>query len=123
MRLIRKENIAAPFESGTGEEVYEMIGAPQRIGASKYHSFGHTVIPAGCGSRLHYHPVAEETYYILSGRARMMVDDRELSLLPGDAILIHTLEKHQIFNAGDMDLEFLVICAPAWTPDNSVYLD
>ena len=30
---------------------------------------------------------------------------------------------HQIFNAGADTLRFLAICAPAWTPDNSAYLD
>jgi len=123
MRLTRKEQIEKPFLNSTGERVYEMLGAPEGIGAAKYHSFSHVVIPAGCHSRPHYHPVAEETYYILSGEGRMQVDDRELRLVPGDALLIHTLEKHQIFNDGDSDLEFIAVCAPAWTPDNSVYLD
>ena len=123
MRLTRKEEIQKPFLSPTGERVYEMLGAPEHIGAAKYHSFSHVVIPSGCSSRPHYHPVAEETYYILSGEGRMLVDDRELKLLPGDALLIHTLEKHQIFNDSDTDLEFIAVCAPPWTPDNSVYLD
>lgn len=123
MRITRKELIDKPFTSGTGERVYEMLGAPEHIGAAKYHSFSHVVIPAGCSSRPHYHPVAEETYYILSGEGRMLVDDREILLRPGDALLIHTLEKHQIFNDTEKDLEFIAVCAPAWTPDNSVYLD
>ena len=123
MRLTRKELIENPFESGTGERVYEMLGAPEAIGGAKQHSFSHVVIPAGCTSRPHYHPVAEETYYILSGEGKMRVDGREMTLRPGDALLIHTLEVHQIFNEGDTDLEFIAVCAPAWTPDNSVYLD
>lgn len=123
MRLIRKENIETPFESGTGERVYEMLGAPEHIGGAKHHSFSHVVIPAGCSSRPHYHPVVEETYYILSGEGRMRVDDRELKLLPGDALLILPPEVHQIFNDSDSDLEFIAVCAPAWEPTNSVYLD
>lgn len=123
MRLIRKEAIESPFESGTGERVYEMLGAPEQIGGAKHHSFSHVVIPSGCSSRPHYHPVAEETYYILSGEGRMRVDDKELKLLPGDALLILPPEVHQIFNDTDSDLEFIAVCAPAWEPTNSVYLD
>lgn len=123
MRLIRKENIETPFESGTGERVYEMLGAPEHIGGAKHHSFSHVVIPAGCASRPHYHPVAEETYYILSGEGRMRVDDKELRLVPGDALLILPPEVHQIFNDTDSELEFIAVCAPAWEPSNSVYLD
>lgn len=123
MRIARKDQIEKPFENYTGEKVYEMLGAPEHLGSAQYHSFGHTVIPVGCNSRPHYHPVAEETYYILSGVAKMIVNDVEYKLVPGDAMLINTLERHQIFNAGDIDLEFIVVCAPAWTPDNSVFLD
>ena len=123
MRLTRKEDITAPFESGTGERVYEILGAPEAIGGASHHSFSHVVIPAGCTSRPHYHPVAEETYYILAGEGRMLVDGRELILRPGDALLILPPEVHQISNDTDRDLEFIAVCAPAWTPDNSVYLD
>ena len=42
-----------------------------------------------------------------------------------DAIpmLILPPELHQIFNDSDRDLEFIAVCAPAWEPTNSVYLD
>ena len=123
MRLTRKEDISVPFDSGTGERVYEMLGAPEAIGGAAHHSFSHVVIPAGCSSRPHYHPVAEETYYILAGEGRMLVDGKELILRPGDALLILPPEVHQIFNDTDRDLEFIAVCAPAWEPSNSVYLD
>ena len=123
MRLTRKEHIEIPFESNTGEKVYEMLGAPEAIGGVTHQSFSHVVIPAGCTSRPHYHPVAEETYYILSGEGRMVVDGKQMRLVPGDALLILPPEVHQIFNDTDADLEFIAVCAPAWEPNNSVYLD
>ena len=123
MRLTRKEQIDKPFESPLGEKVYEMLGAPEEIGGAKHHSFSHVVIPSGCSSRPHYHPVAEETYYILSGEGRMVVDGVQMRLVPGDALLILPPEVHQIFNDAAEDLEFIAVCAPAWEPTNSVYLD
>ena len=123
MKLTRKDRIERPFESGTGERVYEMLGAPESIGGAKHHSFSHIIIPAGYSSRPHYHPVAEETYYILSGEGRMVVDGEELRLVPGDALLIQPPEKHQIFNDSDGELEFIAVCAPPWTPEISVYTD
>ncbi len=123
MRLTRKDFVKAPCISNTGEQVFEMIGAPIELGKALYHSFGHVVIPKNCSSRKHSHPIAEETYYILKGLAQMVVDDKDYHLTPGDAILIQQNEKHQIFCEGDCDLEFIVVCAPAWTPDNSIYYD
>jgi ethanolamine utilization protein EutQ len=123
MKIARKDKVQEPFINTTGERVYEMIGRPDALGGSSAHSFGHVVIPPKCSSRHHYHPVAEETYYILAGRARMVVDGNEHLLTQGDAILIMPPEHHQIFSIGDEDLEFIVVCAPAWEPTNSVYLD
>ena len=123
MKIARKDFVSEPFVNKTGERVYEMIGRPDALGGASAHSLGHVVIPPGCSSRPHYHPVAEETYYILAGCAKMVVDGNEYILSHGDAILIMPPEKHQIFSIGSIDLEFIVVCAPAWEPTNSIYLD
>jgi mannose-6-phosphate isomerase-like protein (cupin superfamily) len=119
--LTRKEKIESPFVSKSGERVYEMIGRPTRLGGATKHSFGYAVIGPNCSSQLHYHPEAEETYYITKGSGRMVINGTEYKVRPGDAILISPPEKHQIFCEGDDDLEFIVVCAPAWEPSNSVY--
>ncbi len=121
--ITRKGKVQKPFENRTGERVYEMIGSPEHLGGATKHSFGYVVIPPNGSSRLHYHPSAEETYYILKGKGRMMIDGVEFHVAPGDAVLISPLEKHQIFTTGGHDLEFIVASAPAWEPSGSVYLD
>ena len=123
MLITRKDKVEKPFENPTGERIYEMIGRPEHLGGATKHSFGHVMIPPDCSSRPHYHPEAEETYYILKGRAKMIVNGVEHFVWPGDAVFIRPPEKHQIFTMGDKDLEFIVICAPAWEPTNSVFLD
>jgi len=123
MLITRKDKIYKPFESPTGERIYEMIGRPENLGGSNKHSFGHVVIPPGRSSRPHYHPEAEETYAILKGRAKMVIDGKEYFLSPGDVVFIQPPERHQVFSEGNEDLEFFVVCAPAWEPDNSVFLD
>ena len=123
MKIARKDKVLKPFVIDTGEKVYEMFGRPDELGGSCAHSFSHVVIPPGCSSIHHYHNEAEETYYILSGRARLIVNDKEYILTSEDAVLIMPPEKHQIFSIGDENLEFIAVCAPAWEPTNSVYLD
>ena len=123
MLITRKEKVEKPFVNVTGERVYEMVGKPARLGGATKHSFGYVIIPPNCSSRPHYHPQAEETYYMLRGEARLVIDGVEHKVRPGDVILISPLEKHQILNQGRDDLEFIVVCAPAWEPDNSVFLD
>lgn len=123
MLITRKNKIKEPFTSQTGEQIYEMIGRAQHLGGATKHSFGHVVIPPKCWSRPHYHPEAEETYYILKGKGRTLIEGREHFVGPGNTILISPSEKRQIFTEGGEDLEFLVICAPAWEPANSVFID
>jgi mannose-6-phosphate isomerase-like protein (cupin superfamily) len=122
MRIIKKEDINSPFLAPKGERIYEMIGRPEEIGSTTKHSLAYVIIPPKKSSSAHYHNVSEETYYILKAKAKMMIDNLEFTLFPGQACLINPKEVHQIYNDGDDDLEFLAISAPAWTPDDSFFV-
>ena len=119
MRVIGIDDISNPIRAPLGELIYEMIGHPQEIGGTSKHSLAYVVIPPGFSSPAHYHNVSEETYYILKGEARMIIDGYEFMLSPGQACLIMPGELHQIFNDRKVDLEFLAVSAPAWTSDDS----
>ncbi len=109
-------------DTSEGEIIFEMIGCEKNQGGALKHSVAHVVIPSGCSSLLHYHPEAEETYCILKGEGEIVVDGRKYSVKSGDTVFISPLEKHQIFAHGTCDLEFIAVCAPAWTPECSVFL-
>lgn len=118
---IRNADDIEGFTSPHGEIVFELLGAA--AGNSQQHSLAQIVIPPGKASRKHYHPVAEESYYILSGIARLAINDDTATLGPGDSIVLLSNQVHQISNAGEDDLVLLAVCVPAWMPDNSVFLD
>ena len=105
-----------------GEIIFEMIGCENNQGDALKHSVAYVVIPPGCSSLLHYHPEAEETYCILKGDGEIVVDGKKYPVKSGDTVFISPLEKHQIFAHGTCDLEFIAVCAPAWTPECSVFL-
>lgn len=118
---IRSKDDCQPIGGDHGETVYELLG--HAVGGAEQHSVAYIEIMPGTASLKHYHPDAEESYYILSGAARMVIDGETQTLSPGQAVAIKPLMVHQIFNDGPEPLRFLAICAPAWTPDNSVYVD
>ncbi len=118
---IRHAREVVPLTSPHGEIVFELIGAA--AGGLQSHSVAQVLLPPGKASRRHYHPVAEESYFILAGQARLELNGAIAHLGPGDAIAIPSGAAHQIHNEGDTDLIFLAICVPAWMPDNSVYQD
>jgi mannose-6-phosphate isomerase-like protein (cupin superfamily) len=118
MHVTTKEEIDQPFLAPLGEVIYELIGSTAETGGATQHSLAHVVVPAGKLSPRHYHKVFEETYYMLKGQARMVIDGHEFTLSPGQSCLIMPGEIHQVSNNQADDLEFLVICAPPWTPDD-----
>ena len=110
-----------PIVAEHGEIVQETIG--NAAGGTQTYSLAQIVLPPGKHSLKHYHPVAEEAYHIVAGTGRLITDGESQTLHPGDSTAILPGQVHQIFNETDDDLVFLAVCVPAWTPDNSVYLD
>lgn len=68
----------------------------------------HIEIAAGKVSVNRIHPIIEESYYILSGKSRIIVNDRKIYLTTSESIRIPPNAIHQIFNI-DSD------CVRAWT--------
>ena len=54
-----------------------------------------------------------EILYILKGKAEQWVEDEKQILGPGDSVYIDPDVVHATINAGDEELEFLAILAPA----------
>jgi mannose-6-phosphate isomerase-like protein (cupin superfamily) len=110
------------IETEHGEVIYELIGRTMGFGTAS-HSLAHVLIPAGKSSLRHYHPSAEESYYVARGEARIEIDDESAILSSGDAVIIPARRAHKIYNVGNEDLVILVICLPAWEPSNTVWLE
>ncbi len=110
-----------PMQSPTGEIIHEFGG--QAAGGLTQHSLAHIRLPVGAYSPKHYHPLAEESYYILQGVARVVIAGESQIVKAGEMVGIPAQQVHQIFNDGTEDVIFLAVCVPAWTPDCSVFLD
>jgi mannose-6-phosphate isomerase-like protein (cupin superfamily) len=118
---IKNNATITPFESAHGEIVYEYMG--NAAGGAIQHSLAQIVLPPGTSSIKHFHPIVEESYYVLSGQGRIVLDGEQRIVSAGDAIAIPTAIVHQIFNDTDSDVIFLAVCAPPWTPDCSVIVN
>jgi mannose-6-phosphate isomerase-like protein (cupin superfamily) len=123
MYIASKQDANTPLYAPSGEIIYELIGATESTGGAVRHSVALVIIPPGKSSHAHYHRVSEETYYILCGAAQMVIDEHTFQLAPGQACLIRPGERHQIFNLGGEDLEFIAVCAPPWEAGDSVFVD
>jgi len=68
-----------------------------------------STLPPGESIPLHYHPIMEEIYYILSGYGRMVIADDEKEVSRGDVIFIPVLSQHMIKNTGEVPLRFITV--------------
>jgi mannose-6-phosphate isomerase-like protein (cupin superfamily) len=71
-------------------------------------------------SRESYHRVAEEFYFVISGRGAAVLDGREHELSPGDFLRLPPGTRH-VFVSGDQPLDLLNIHIPGCRPDHDTY--
>ncbi len=70
----------------------------------------------------HMHPDIEHIQYVLRGRYRVKLGDREVVVSRGDAILIPAGTVHAYYNDGEEDAEFLCII-PRKSEYKTVWVD
>lgn len=110
-----------PFPTEDGSEIRELLA--HRNSSIRNQSLAEATLRAGQSTRAHYHPKAEEIYYLLKGRGRMRMNGEDRLVGPGDAIAIPAGMPHQIFNDGSGDLVFLCCCAPGYEPADVVFTE
>jgi len=81
-------------------------------------SLAEEVLPAGAAVGRHHHSETEEIYYILSGTGRMSVGSDVREVGPGDAIYIPRGQAHTLENTGRAPITLLLVCGPAYSPED-----
>jgi len=107
-----------PFITKDGSEIRELLA--YRNSAIRHQSLAEARLPAGCSTQEHYHPRAEEIYFITSGIGRMRIEGEERDVGVGDAIAIPPGQRHQLWNTGEGPLTLLCCCAPAYEHDDTI---
>jgi mannose-6-phosphate isomerase-like protein (cupin superfamily) len=74
-------------------------------------------VPPGKSEKRHYHSVAQQFFYILSGQAVMELDGQEFQLAAGQGLHIPPEKPHQFRNPFAEPVEFMVISNPTTRGD------
>jgi mannose-6-phosphate isomerase-like protein (cupin superfamily) len=106
------------FITKDGSEIRELLA--HRNSAIRNQSLAEARLPVGTSTQEHYHPKAEEIYYITHGTGRMRIENELRDVKPGDAIAIPPGRKHKLWNTGAEVLRLLCCCAPAYEHDDTV---
>ena len=109
------------FTTKDGSEIRELLAYRNSCIANQ--SLAESRLPPGASTTPHYHPRAEEIYYILEGQGQMRIGREASSVGRGDAIAIPPGEIHQIMNTGRETLLFLCCCAPGYEHEDTVLVE
>jgi mannose-6-phosphate isomerase-like protein (cupin superfamily) len=106
------------FITKDGSEIRELLA--HRNSAIRNQSLAEARLPVGASTQEHYHPKAEEIYYITHGSGRMRIEGELREVKPGDAIAIPPGKKHKLWNTGTETLRLLCCCAPGYEHEDTV---
>ncbi len=118
---IRNINHVPAFTTVDGSEIRELLA--YRNSCIKNQSLAEARLLPGASTTPHYHPQAEEIYYILEGTGLMRLAGTEREVGPGDAIAIPPGQAHQITNTSRGVLKFLCCCAPCYEHSDTVLVE
>src|SRR5580693_147210 len=93
------------FITKDGSEIRELLA--HRNSAIHNQSLAEARVPVGGCTQEHYHPRAEEIYFITAGLGRMRIETETHDVKPGDAIAIPPGKKHKLWNTGPETLTLL----------------
>lgn len=109
---------AQAFITKDGSEIRELLA--HRNSCIRNQSLAEARIPVGRSTQEHYHPRAEEIYFITQGAGRMRIEGELREVKVGDAIAISPGKKHKIWNTGNETLKLLCCCAPAYEHSDTI---
>ena len=115
---VKNLNEVAPFTTKDGSEIRELLA--HRNSAIRNQSLAEARLPVGGATQEHYHPLAEEIYYITHGAGKIRIEGATRDVRAGDAIAIPPGQKHKLWNTGDEILRLLCCCAPGYEHSDTV---
>jgi mannose-6-phosphate isomerase-like protein (cupin superfamily) len=115
---IKNLNQVDAFITKDGSEIRELLA--HRNSAIRNQSLAEARLPVGASTQEHYHPKAEEIYFLTHGRGRMRIEGEVRDVIAGDAIAIPPGYRHKLWNTGNETLRLLCCCAPAYEHSDTV---
>lgn len=115
---VKNLNEVPAFITKDGSEIRELLA--HRNSAIRNQSLAEARLPAGASTQEHFHPRAEEIYFITAGVGEIRIEGDRCGVKVGDAIAIPPGKRHKLWNTGSETLKLLCCCAPAYEHDDTV---
>ncbi len=109
---------AQPFTTADGSTIRELLNPSNSTLQNQ--SLAQATLAPNQSTTRHFHPRAEEIYFIQSGTGTMEIEGAVREVKAGDAVAIPNGARHQIINTGQSELAFLCCCAPAYSHEDTI---
>lgn len=116
--FIKKISEIESFVAGDHTELKEVLN-PGNLQINIKYSLAHALVRPG-QTTLAHRLKSSETYYILSGKGEVCINNEIQIVGESELIYIPPMAQQSIKNIGDIDLVFLCICDPAWKKEDEV---
>jgi len=83
--------------------------------------WGVVLLKPGQAMGAHGHRQVEESFYVVEGEGKVLVNDVPTPARAGDAFMVSALEKHDILNDGHAQMKVVFIKAPYLPEDKISY--
>ena len=114
MLVVRSEDVESRVTPPPHHRELKILLSPTlHPGADKGLSIGMVALGPGESGDCHTHHDAQETWFIISGRGKLVVGYEETELLPDSVVVAPEGVAHQIFSSADEPLKALFIFTPA----------
>lgn len=118
MRIVRSSERSYFRADGAKPEVSILAGKSREHGGFRNHTVAIVRLPAASRLDRHFHREREESYLVVSGRGEAIVNGDSIALAPGDLLSVSPGEVHQLLASDSESLEYVVVTAPAWAPED-----
>jgi mannose-6-phosphate isomerase-like protein (cupin superfamily) len=118
---IKNLNEVPAFTTKDGSEIRELLA--HRNSAIRNQSLAEARLPVGASTQEHFHPRAEEIYFITHGAGKIRIEGETREVRAGDAIAIPPGKKHKLWNTGNETLRLLCCCAPAYEHGDTIIVE
>lgn len=76
-------------------------------------------VPPGAGETEHFHSVARQLFFVISGAATLEFPGQSVTFTAGQCVHVEPGVRHRFVNRSADDVVFLVISSPATTGDRT----
>jgi mannose-6-phosphate isomerase-like protein (cupin superfamily) len=117
MKVTSQYKSIKTYQTSDGSEIRELVHPDLHHNTNQ--SLAEAIVYSGEKTHLHFHKNSEEIYYITAGKGLMTLDQDTFNVVVGDSICIKPGSSHCIENIGSNPLQFLCMCAPAYSHDDT----